>query len=284
MQNQLTPQIVDERSPTPRSRSLACTAAAIPAAAIPLAVIVPGAMFGCAGLCVVIALAVVLTVAAISTRSQVGRKQRARLSRWRARRQRESRRLSLLCPLPRIREQEYLLLRYLVENSVDDTDASRFDLQGLLDHFVRIAVAHQRFLDALKIADGFSTAQPPVERLDDGTCVKRADGLSTAGNVIVTSVDVVRSKRGREIRERRIRHRDECREYCVQLSEELTAIGELIRLIVQRIQLPMADSEDDCEIERRLWELDEVDAALKELTAGRPPLAAGHSVVALVSG
>jgi hypothetical protein len=52
-----------------------------------------------------------------------------------------------------------------------------------------------------------------------------------------------------------------------KLSDELDGIGELIRLVAQRTARPALDVELDREIERRLWELEEVDAAFDQLSA-----------------
>jgi hypothetical protein len=52
-----------------------------------------------------------------------------------------------------------------------------------------------------------------------------------------------------------------------ELADELEATDELIRLVAQRVACPPADAELDREIDRRLWELDEVDAALHQLSA-----------------
>ena len=44
-------------------------------------------------------------------------------------------------------------------------------------------------------------------------------------------------------------------------------VDELVRLVAQRVACPSLDGELDREIERRLWELDEVDEALSQLSA-----------------
>ena len=66
---------------------------------------------------------------------------------------------------------------------------------------------------------------------------------------------------------RRLRHRDECVRRIERLADELEAVDELVRLVAQRAACPMLDGELDREIERRLWELDEVDEALSQLSA-----------------
>jgi hypothetical protein len=66
---------------------------------------------------------------------------------------------------------------------------------------------------------------------------------------------------------RRMRHRDECVKRIERLADELEAVDELVRLVAQRVACPSLDGELDREIERRLWELDEVDEALNQLSA-----------------
>ena len=52
-----------------------------------------------------------------------------------------------------------------------------------------------------------------------------------------------------------------------KLADELEATDELVRLVAQRVACPEIDGELDRELDRRLWELDEVDAALHQLSA-----------------
>jgi hypothetical protein len=78
---------------------------------------------------------------------------------------------------------------------------------------------------------------------------------------------IERSKRRRDIVARRVRHREECLRRVEQLADELEAIDELVRLVAQRAACPTVDPDLGKEIERRLWELDEVDAAYDQLSA-----------------
>ncbi len=156
----------------------------------------------------------------------------------------ESARFKALRPTGVVRQAQYVELRDLVESIERDDagEASRFELQDLLNHFVEVSVAHQRCLNALRLAGG----ELPVA---------------------VPMIDAPRSKRRREIQARRIRHRDECLRRIERLGDELEATDELIRLLAQRVACPLLHGDLDREIERRLWELDEVDAAIEQLSA-----------------
>lgn len=163
----------------------------------------------------------------------------------RARARRECERLKLLRPTGATRQQHYHELRVLVEEieRLDAAEAQRFDLQDLLDHFIRVAVSHHRCVDALRMSG--------------------ASSLPTTTPI----TDSPRSSRRREILQRRLSHRDDCLRRMEQLVDELEGIDQLIRLVVQRTASASADGELDRELDRRLWELDEVDAALRQLSA-----------------
>jgi hypothetical protein len=144
---------------------------------------------------------------------------------YRLRQKREADRMRLLKPTGPVRQQQYAELRDLVFEieRQDVREADRFELQPLLDHFISLAVSHQKCLDSLRLAGS--------------------------------------------IMQRRLRHRDECVRRIERLADELEAVDELVRLVAQRVACPMLDGELDREIERRLWELDEVDAALHSLAS-----------------
>jgi hypothetical protein len=141
--------------------------------------------------------------------------------------------------------RHYDELRTLVEEieRIDEAEAKRFELQDLLDHFVRLTVSHQRCIDALRLSG--------------------ADSLPAAAPVAETG----RSSRRGEIVQRRLRHRDQCVRKMAQITDEIEGIDQLVRLVAQRTASPVVEIELDREIDRRLWELDEVDAALHQLSA-----------------
>lgn len=164
----------------------------------------------------------------------------------RAKAKREYQRLKQLRPTGMMRIQHYNELRTLVDEieRLDPVEAARFELADLLDHYVRLAVNHQRCSDALRLA-----------------------GTRPLPAIAPTNELTTRSRRRREIMQRRMLHRDECVKTMERLVDELEGIDELIRLVAQRTAGPHLDVELDREIDRRLWEIDEVDAALHQLSA-----------------
>jgi hypothetical protein len=166
-------------------------------------------------------------------------------ARGRDKTRRECQRLKLLRPTAATRLQQYNELRVLVDEieRLDAPEAERFELEDLLDHFVRLAIGHQRCNDSLRLAGALALPTVTV--------------ITEAG----------KSRRRRDILQRRIRHRDHCVRKMEKLVDEIEGIDELVRLVAQRTAAPSLDIELDREIDRRLWELDEVDAALHQLSA-----------------
>lgn len=193
----------------------------------------------------ILAMVAVVTIGALSARYRFVQRHLDRQAQLRTRAHRETARLRALRPSGPVRQTQYLELRDLVESieKTDPAEAQRFELQDLLDHFVHLAVSHQRCFEALRIAGGNELP------------------------VAIPITDAAKSKRRREIQARRIRHRDECLRRIEGLVDELEAIDELVRLVAQRTACPAIDPDLDREIERRLWELDEVEAALNQLSA-----------------
>jgi hypothetical protein len=194
-----------------------------------------------------VAMMVFVGIGASATRYGFVRRQLDRQFEYRVRQKREADRMRLLKPTGPVRQQQYTDLRDLVGEieRTDNSEARRFELQDLLDHFVKLAVSHQRCLDSLRLAGGSD--------------LPRALPIN----------DAHRSMRRRDIMQRRLRHRDECVRRIERLSDEIEAVDELVRLVAQRVACPPMDGELDREIERRLWEIDEVDEALNSLSVSQ---------------
>jgi hypothetical protein len=190
------------------------------------------------------AMIIFVSLGSAATRYRYVRRQLDKQFEYRMRQRREAERMRALKPAGPVRQQQYIDLRDLVAEieRTDPAEAGRFELQELLDHFVKLAGSHQRCLESLRLAGSSD--------------LPRALPIETS-----------RSARRREIMARRMRHRDDCIRRIERLSDELEAIDELVRLVAQRVACPQLDNELDREIERRLWELDEVDNALKQLSA-----------------
>ncbi|MDQ3335224.1 MAG: hypothetical protein M4D80_08680 [Myxococcota bacterium] len=190
-----------------------------------------------------VAMMVVVGMGIASTRYRFVRRHLDRQAQIRERCKRESVRLRQLRPTGPVRQQQYIELRELVEQieRTDPKEASRFDLQDLLEHFVRLSTSHQRCLEALRLAGSH--------------------------DLPLNTLSLERSKRRRDIVARRVKHREECLRRVERLADELEAIDELVRLVAQRVACPDLDTDLGREIERRLWEIDEVDAAYDQLSA-----------------
>src|SRR5262249_31668710 len=192
-----------------------------------------------------IAMVAVLTAGVSASKYECVRRHLDQQARLRERCRREATRLKQLRPTGPVRQQQYVELRDLVEQveRTDEGEAARFELQDLLDHFIRLALHHQRCLEAVRLSG--SNDLPATLSLGEAA----------------------RSKRRREIMARRIRQREECRERVDRLTDEIDAVDELVRLVAQRSACPTIEPDLEREIERRLWELDEVEAALRQLSA-----------------
>jgi hypothetical protein len=189
-------------------------------------------LFGIAG-ATLLALAMIVIAAWTST-SSVVRRGLDRADANRARRRRESARSEELQRADVSRREQYAEVRSLVERAEgsDAALAERLELETLLDEFVRIAVRHQRCLDAVRPA-----TVPPGE---------------------VTA-------RRRELVARRIAYRDACERHAERLGQELDELEEVARLIDQKLACPADDCECEARIEHRLGALDEVETAMAQL-------------------
>lgn len=233
--------VAHSRSPVPRLRYVRGAVAS--PLCLSVAVFAGCLGVGAAGLLgAALATLLVAVLAVQAARTAAVRRHLDAQARQRARLERDQRRLRLLRPSGAVRLAHYGELRALVDaiERIDPAEAERFELEDLLDHWTRRAVEIQRLSDGLKLAG--------------------------AGALPGAVGEVVRTSRRRQILERRIRHRDDCRRRMTELAEELDAIDELVRLIAQRTACPLGD-DGDREVERRLWQLDEVDAAMHQLSA-----------------
>jgi hypothetical protein len=191
-----------------------------------------------------VAIAVALGAA---TRPSV-RRRLDRTAAQRARDKREAARLAVLGASSWMHRDRYISLREEIEECErkDPATAQRLELEPLLDHFVRIAVRHQRCVDALPAPFGplLSTGSAPL------------------------------SGRRRELAARRRRCQQDCERHAERLTEEIEAIEELVRLIEQQLTaselaLVQDAAQGDDELGRRLAkldELDEVDTAMRQLS------------------
>lgn len=111
--------------------------------------------------------------------------------------------------------------------------ASRLDLEGLLDRHVELTLGHEQALRAAGMSD-----RRQLERLRE----------SAKGH-----------PRRIELAERRLRCLDECEARVKWYADELVIVGELIRLVAQRVACPEGPPRDDT-VTHDLAELDDTDA------------------------
>ncbi len=217
-------------------RSALTSSAAIASLAIGVGVVYVGV------LAAVLGAAALVGVCCGATRLQRVRRciDRQIARRDRARRE-EGRQRELNCAAAS-RQQQYDVLRDLTEHieRCDSLEAQRFELQDLLDYFVRLTVGHQRCTESLRFLDvGTHTGATP--RADTSQCQR--------------------------IAARRLRHRETCAIQLERIADEMDAADELIRLVAQRVACANLAPTIGSEIDTRLAELDEVDAALTQLSA-----------------
>lgn len=124
----------------------------------------------------------------------------------------------------------------------DEVAAARYELDGLLDHYVEVAVALKRY-ERLIAANG--------------------------RDELVTDLLLYQDDPSAAARVRILEHRLRCHDQCVAAAKKLRAqsdaIVELLRLIAQRSAMPELPGENDA-IERRLADVEGTEAALGELT------------------
>lgn len=190
----------------------------------------------------------VLAAAIAATRFETVRRYLTQQAQFDARNRREAQRLARLPSGFVDSKQQYVALRDLVEQleRTHPMEAARFELQDLLDQFIRLVCALHASAEAVMRASANDGS---------GTGTNRVDGAAPSPRLL-------------GIRARRLRHRDECRQRGREIADGIEQIDELIRLVVLRSAVSAIDldAELTSEVERRLWELDELDAALEQLT------------------
>jgi hypothetical protein len=194
----------------------------------------------------VLATTAFVLLSSVATRSRLVRRSLAWNNQRRARARRESKRRDALCRATAARREQYFELLGLVEGieRSDPVEAQRLELQELLGHFVQLAVGHQRCVESLRVA-GASEAQLQLPFSEDSS-----------------------SRRCLDITARRLRHREETRTRIEHIADEIDSADGLIRLVAQRTACAHLDAliDGQREIDRRLADLDEVEAALVQIS------------------
>ena len=212
-------------------------AVVVAAAALSSSLVLPISLFG------LIASVGLLAVIAMKAGATPMRRAVAASSARRTRRRRREARDRAL-PRGNAGRDALIELTMLVDEIAADDPvlAGRLDLEGLLDRHVELTLAHERALRAVRLAD-----RTQLERMRASF---RWDPDTKASRL--------------ELCERRIRCLDECEARAEQLADELAMLADMIRLIAQRVACPDDSLEDDV-VGRHLAELDEDDAARRQL-------------------
>ena len=180
-----------------------------------------------------------IALAAVSTRSAFVR---AQLDRWAAgqrQRQRDRVRMRRVEVCGPARAHQYRELSDLAEEieAIDANAPSRYDLEGLLEQFVETSRAHHRCVESLRFAPAGDA--PFIER----------------------------SRMRSDIQARRVRRREDTTKRIAELADELAAIDEMLHLIAHSVHTSGSATDVRAELDRRMWELDEVDSAMAEIAA-----------------
>lgn len=218
-------------------------AAAIAIGAAGSALIVP---VGTAAIVGIVGLAGLVVVRAGAARCRAGAI--ARESRRARTRRRRSRERAIAHSGAIEREALAELVRLVEAIEAADSDlAVRLELDDLLDRYVALGVAHERALGAVRMFDrALIEHQHDLLRADPATDPRRLD-----------------------LCERRLRCHDQCQARADELANELAMIAELVKLVAQRATCPDEPTLDD-RIDRSLSELDEDDAAQRQLAGELP--------------
>jgi hypothetical protein len=219
----------------------ACSVAVIASMAVCVGVGYVGLLSAILGATILVALCFA------ATRSRRVQRSLARHAVQRARSRREAARRDALYQATAARRERYLELHGLVADieSSDPVEAQRLELQELLDHFVQLAVGHQRCLESLRVARG-NELQAPIPLFENSPTRHR-----------------------RDIAARRLRHHEEATARLGRIVDEIDSADDFIHLVAQRTACAKLDTLLDGrgELDRRLAELDEVEAALVLISA-----------------
>jgi len=199
-------------------------------------------------LCAILAACALVGFWFAATRSRLMRRCLDRHATWRCRARREQARQRAVCPAAPARRQQYNELRSLVEEieREDPVEALRLELQELLHHFVHLSASHQRCLNSFEVSGNQPSTTPLSERAP-------ANGAP--------------AKHRREIAARRLQHREACTTRLQSIADDLDGVDKIIRLVAERVACANLTPSIDVEIGKRLTELDEVDEALRQLSA-----------------
>jgi hypothetical protein len=155
---------------------------------------------------------------------------------------RESRERALLCGDVE-RDTLWELDRLVTAIEARDGEVvKRFDLDGLLDRYVALALTHARAVRAAAMSD-----RRQLELIRDEQ-----------------RQDPSHDPRRLEVCERRLRCLDQCEATVKSLADEIAIVCDTVRLIAQRAACPDEPIADDV-IERSLLELDVQDDAARDL-------------------
>ena len=129
----------------------------------------------------------------------------------------------------------------------DPDTCARLELEELVDLYVEMAILVESYRGSARRSNGL---------IGDEHRLLPGDGSN--------------GRLRRDLVRRRIAHRDECMRKVDELEAELDAVIEFVRLVAQRVVCPTASDPLEPQLERRVWELDARDTALRQLAADDP--------------
>ncbi|HEU5058513.1 MAG TPA: hypothetical protein VFU21_18400 [Kofleriaceae bacterium] len=129
----------------------------------------------------------------------------------------------------------------------DPDECERLELEELVDLYVEMAILAESYRNA----------------------ARRSTGLAGDGDAyLFQRTPAAGARLRRDLVRRRIAHRDECNRKVAELEAELDAVVEFVRLVAQRAACPAGREPLEPQLERRVWELDARDTAMRQLAAG----------------